>query len=89
MLDCLADQMQLRARPSEKDHTPEWMLDDPVLLERQQADNYIMAQRAKLGLPPLDATSLKVARNMFLWHQRMDQEKEAMAIGAEGDEFFR
>jgi hypothetical protein len=89
MLDCLADQMQLRARPSEKDHTPEWMLDDPVLLERQQAEFAIMEQRAKLGLPPLDATSLKVARNMWMYHKRLDQEKEAMALSAEGDEFYR
>jgi hypothetical protein len=89
MLDCLADQMQLRSRPSEKDHTPEWMLDDPVLMERQAADHYIMGQRAKLGLPPLDATSLKVARNMHLWHKRIDEEKEAMALDMGADEFYR
>ncbi len=89
MLDCLADQMQLRARPSEIDRTPEYLLDDPVLLERQRIEHSIMDERAKLGLPPLDPTSLKVARNMRLHYRRVDEEREAMALGLGGDEFFR
>lgn len=89
MLDCLADQMQLRARPSQKETRPEWLLDDPVLLERQEAEFAIIEQRRAAGLPPLDATALKVARNMFLYRKRMAEERENELMGAGHDEFFR
>ncbi len=89
MLDCLADQMQLRARPSERDTTPQWLIDDPVMLERQQTEAQIADERAARGMPPLDDTAMKVARNMRLFYRRMEQEKEAEALGVGSDEFYR
>ncbi len=89
MLDCLADQMQLRARPSERDKRPEYLLDDPVLLERQEVEMLVQDERAAKGLPPLDSTSLKVARNLRMHYRRVDQEREAVALGVDADEFYR
>ena len=59
------------------------------MLERQEVEMAIMEERRARSLPPLDSTSLKVARNMRLHYRRVEQEREADALGVGGDEFYR
>ena len=87
MLDALADQMQLRARPKKGDETPEWLINDPVLLERQRAEIAIQAAREEQGLAPLDHASLRVASNIREHYRRADEARQAAALGAQIDEF--
>lgn len=89
MLDALADQMQLRARPRGEDTTPSFLIDDPVLLQRQRDEIAIEESRKERGLAPLDQSSMRVAVNIREHYRRRDEERLAMALGADADEFNR
>ena len=89
MLDALADQMQLRARPRAPDETPQYLIDDPVLLERQRLEMTIQNERAQKGLAPLDDSSLRVNRNLRRHYEMLDEERQARVLGVGQDEFWR
>jgi len=82
LLDVLVDSYQLRARPSPPQE-PERFLDDPEMAERRRWEQSMMDAK-----PWLDRTALRVGWAQHRYFRERELEREAVALGAEREEFW-
>lgn len=80
MLDTLADALQTRTQPSEK--PKEYLIDDPVVIERMEFEDRVKAQR-----PDLDRASIRNAWMMAKRREIFDEQRE-QAVSSGGNEFW-
>jgi hypothetical protein len=86
MLDALADTLQMRVRPEEKE--TEYLIDDPEVVERLQFEERVQRERADRQVPPLERGALRMAYAIHRRHEECERERENFIGTSAMGEFY-